>query len=261
MTGIVMAQSLELKRDGGRWISNQLPGQVMRPPAAAHAQRRYETRAVVPLREKNAGKIRPLESSAAAVLSTSGAVRPWSMIFPLTSLLLGLMIERPVPTLRLRSLPPRRMLAPECNLSVDDPRVLTVAIDRVTGIDFGCDITLRWVYVLGLTPNGAAERTGLINLSDQLVAVAGGSVIGLPIGEVMDRLGTAEGETVDLTFFRGEREELQAIMGADGSTSTTITITVERPGTPDVELVVPYGANLRDELIARKINVYQSITR
>jgi len=183
------------------------------------------------------------------------------MIFPLTSLLLGLMIERPVPTLRLRSLAPRRMLAPECNLSVDDPRVLTVAIDRVTGIDFGCDITLRWVYVLGLTPNGAAERTGLINLSDQLVAVAGGSVIGLPIGEVMDRLGTAEGETVDLTFFRGEREELQAIMGADGSTSTTVTITVERPGTPDVELVVPYGANLRDELIARKINVYQSITR
>ena len=41
----------------------------------------------------------------------------------------------------------------------------------------------------------------------------------------------------------------------------TVTITLQEDGEPDQEIVVPFGANLRDELIARKINVYQSITR
>ena len=33
-------------------------------------------------------------------------------------------------------------------LSVDDPRVVTATLERVTGIDFGCDLTLSWPYVL-----------------------------------------------------------------------------------------------------------------
>ena len=83
------------------------------------------------------------------------------------------------------------------------------------------------------------------------------------IGEAMERLGTAEGGTeVALTFFRGSREQLKSIVGADASGAPeSVTITLQRPGLPDDQIRVPYGANLRDELVARKINVYQSITR
>jgi len=156
-----------------------------------------------------------------------------------------------------------RCLQPRCSLTTDDPRVLTVDVDRVTGIDFGCDLQLRWPYVMGLVPNGAAARTGLIKLGDQLVAIAGESILGLGIGEAMERLGAAEGGTdVALTFFRGSREQLKSIVGADASgTPESVTITLQRPGLPDDQIRVPYGANLRDELVARKINVYQSITR
>jgi len=147
------------------------------------------------------------------------------------------------------------------SLSLSDPRVLTVVVDRVTGVDFGCDLTLRWPYVLALVPDGSAARTGEVLVGDQLVAVAGSSILGLPIGEVMERLAAAEGAEVALTFFRGEREQLKSIVVANDAGPATATITVQEPGEADVELVVPYGANLRDELISRKINCYQSITR
>lgn len=150
----------------------------------------------------------------------------------------------------------------QCNLDTDDPRVLTIYVDKVTGIDFGCDLTLRWPYVMGLVPNGAAQRGGLVLLGDQLVAIAGQSVLGLPIGDVMDKLAEAEGPEVELVFFRGTRETMLSILGMDNSLApATATITVREPGKPNRELIVPYGANLRDELIARKINCYQSITR
>ena len=140
-------------------------------------------------------------------------------------------------------------------LSMEDPRLFTVEVDRVTGIDFGCDLALRWPYVLALVPDGSAARTGEILLGDQLVAIAGVSVLGLPIGEVMDRLAAAEGgPDVALIFFRGEREELQNIVGASDAGPATATVTVTQPGQPDQVFEVPYGANLRDELIARKIN-------
>jgi len=150
-----------------------------------------------------------------------------------------------------------------CSLTTDDPRVLTLDIDRVTGIDFGCDLGLRWPYVMGLVPNGAAARTGLVLIGDQLVAIAGESVLGLTIGEAMEKLGAAEGGAeIPLTFFRGSRDQLQKIVGADSAgTPSVVTITLQVPGQPDQRIEVPYGANLRDELVARKINVYQSITR
>jgi len=146
-------------------------------------------------------------------------------------------------------------------LSMDDPRILTVSIDRRTGINFGCDLTLSWPYVMELEENGAAAQSGLVLLGDQLVAVAGQSVLGLPIGEVMERLGAVEGATVPLTFFRDSREQLQSIVLAGGDGPVTSTIKVREPGKPDQEFEVPYGANLRDELVARNINVYQSLTR
>ena len=51
-------------------------------------------------------------------------------------------------------------------------------------------------------------------------------------------------------------------MGAVGvGAGTTVTVTVRRAGQPDEQIQMPYGANLRDELVSRRINVYQSFTR
>jgi len=115
-------------------------------------------------------------------------------------------------------------------------------------------VSLLRRYVLALSPDGSAARTGEVLVGDQLVAIAGISVLGLPIGEVMEQLAAVEGVDVALTFFRGEREQLQDIVGARDGGPATVTITVQEPGKPDQALVVPYGANLRDELIARGIN-------
>ena len=155
----------------------------------------------------------------------------------------------------------RRAPSPLAGLSKNDPRVFTATLDRKTGIDFGCDLTLSWAYVLALEPNGAAERDGTVQKGDQLVAVAGSSVLGAPIGQVMEALAALEGSEVDLMFFRGPRAMLREITGADTAEKATVRITVQEPGLADRELVVPYGANLRDELVSRKINVYQSVTR
>ena len=45
------------------------------------------------------------------------------------------------------------------------------------------------------------------------------------------------------------------------STPATVTIRLVRPGEPDEAISVPYGSNLRDELVSRGINVYQKLTR
>ncbi|KAL1525187.1 hypothetical protein AB1Y20_020057 [Prymnesium parvum] len=145
-------------------------------------------------------------------------------------------------------------------ISLEDPRLVQVSLERKTGIDFGCDITLRWPYVLSLVQGGSAERSGLVRPGDQLIQVAGESVVGEEIGKVMEMMAAVSGAEIDLLFFRGSREQLRELAGASDR-AQTVSVTVQRPGKADVKFDVPYGANLRDELTARKINCYQSITR
>ena len=146
----------------------------------------------------------------------------------------------------------RRSPLPMAGLSKNDPRVFTATLDRKTGIDFGCDLTLSWPYVLAIDPDGSAAREGSVRKGDQLVAVAGASVLGAPIGQVMEALAALEGAEVDFMFFRGERTLLQELTGANKIEKTTVCIRVEEPGKEVRELVVPYGANLRDELVSRR---------
>ncbi len=82
--------------------------------------------------------------------------------------------------------------------SVSRPRPLALppALARATGIDFGCDMSLRWAYIMSLTPDGAAERSGELRIGDQLVAIAGQSVIGLPVSQCMSILAAVEGAEV-----------------------------------------------------------------
>ena len=72
----------------------------------------------------------------------------------------------------------------------------TTGLARATGIDFGCDMSLRWAYIMSLTPDGAAERSGELRIGDQLVAIAGQSVIGLPVSQCMSILAAVEGAEV-----------------------------------------------------------------
>ena len=151
---------------------------------------------------------------------------------------------------RSRPVAVRRSPLPVAGLSKNDPRVFTATLDRKTGIDFGCDLTLSWPYVLAIDPDGSAAREGSVRKGDQLVAVAGASVLGAPIGQVMEALAALEGAEVDFMFFRGERTLLQELTGANKVEKTTVCIRVEEPGKEVRELVVPYGANLRDELVS-----------
>lgn len=108
-------------------------------------------------------------------------------------------------------------------LSTADPRVCTVTLDRRTGIDYGCDLTLAWPYVMSMVPDGSAARSGEVQLGDQLVAVEGQSVLGLSVADAMALSSAAPGEQLALTFFRGEREALQRIVGAAGGAPRTVT--------------------------------------
>ena len=57
-------------------------------------------------------------------------------------------------------------------------------------------MSLRWAYIMSLTPDGAAERSGELRIGDQLVAIAGQSVIGLPVSQCMSILAAVEGAEV-----------------------------------------------------------------
>ena len=160
-------------------------------------------------------------------------------------------------------LPPvasRPCTACRVQLSLEDPRLVSVSLDRVTGIDFGCDLSLRWPFVLALVPEGAASRSGQVHIGDQLIAISGDAVVGLDMASTMKRLGEAEGDEIELLFFRGTREQLQAVVQREDDSPPTVTITLEEDG-KQKSFEVPYGANLRDQLVERKINVYQSLTR
>lgn len=52
-----------------------------------------------------------------------------------------------------------------------DPRLYSVRISRVTGIEWGTDLSFSWVYVRALQPSGAAANCGEISVGDQVCFV------------------------------------------------------------------------------------------
>lgn len=50
----------------------------------------------------------------------------------------------------------------------EDPRLYSVRISRVTGIEWGTDLSFSWVYVRALQPSGAAANCGEISVGDQV---------------------------------------------------------------------------------------------
>lgn len=142
----------------------------------------------------------------------------------------------------------------------EDPRVYTANITKPTGIDFGCDLSLRWPYVLGLVPGGAAGLSGQVEVGDQVLGIGRTSVVGATIAEATGVLAASDGAELLLTLFRGSRAELQQAVGFMGGPSV-VNIRVLQAGQPELTFQAKAGCNLRDELTARKINVYRSLTR
>mmetsp|Transcript_25658 Transcript_25658/g.36194 ORF Transcript_25658/g.36194 Transcript_25658/m.36194 type:complete len:301 (-) Transcript_25658:49-951(-) len=166
------------------------------------------------------------------------------------------------------------------DLSLDE-RLFRVRVNRVTGIDWGTDLSFAFVYVRALDPVGSASMAGVLE-GDQLCELhaivdedgverpAPVNLLGAPFDYVMNAfsgLGKNVGE-FDLVFFRGTKDELKAACSGDGVTGdqpTTITITVvQNKGSKDEEtrqIVAPVGCNVRQVLTDNGVNVYQSVTR
>ena len=75
----------------------------------------------------------------------------------------------------------RRRLSPLSVLS--DDRSYTVRLSRAAGIEWGTDLSFRFVYVRALEPGGAADQTGVISKGDQLCSIR-------PLNDLDDRPAT-----------------------------------------------------------------------
>jgi ferredoxin len=157
-----------------------------------------------------------------------------------------------------------------------DPRLNRVRLSRFTGIEWGTDLSFRFVYVRNLDPTGSAAMTGQVSINDQLCEIQPVmdslstplNVIGAPFDHVMNQFAQlhVSVQEVDLVFFRGSSSELKKLCSGQSSASPEkINVTVvENIGTTTekthVLMAVP-GVNIRQLCVDNGINVYQSVTR
>lgn len=149
-----------------------------------------------------------------------------------------------------------------------DPRLITVELDKAPGISWSTDLSLTWPYVSELLKGGLAEMSGQVKVGDVLVAVAGGKMMGAHIGDFMDFMAQLNRTSVEFRLFRGGGQGprnvqlLKDIMCVE-KPPEFVTLTVKRPATKETDLrfEIPYGANLRDELIKRELSPYASFNK
>ena len=162
------------------------------------------------------------------------------------------------------------------DLSLDD-RLYRLRIPRAPGIEWGTDLSFSFVYVREMEPGGAASLSGQVEKGDQLCELipVGGpneepvNLLGASFDYVMTAFASLDKSVsdVELTFFRGTKDELKAVCSGDGAAqdSETITVTViQNKGAEDesvVTLQAEAGVNVRQLLVDNGINVYQSVTR
>ena len=168
------------------------------------------------------------------------------------------------------------------------PKLYKIRLPRAPGIEWGTDLSFSFVYVRDLEPSGPARLSGLVSKGDQICQLQPVfldnddesksyppiNLVGTSFDTVMNSFATLEKniQVVDLVFFKGTKEELIAAAkensSSDGNSDTdddTITITVVENKDSSNEKITTFqakqGCNVRNELINRGINVYQSITR
>lgn len=99
--------------------------------------------------------------------------------------------------------------------SMDSQNYLTVRLPKPMGITFEeNDDKYQGIFVLSLSPEGAAAKDGSIKPGDQLVAVEGSEVHGLPFDDALGKIIECEGEDVGLVLFRGDAGMLYGPTGA-----------------------------------------------
>ena len=166
-------------------------------------------------------------------------------------------------------------------LNLDDERLYQVTLPASTGIEWGGDLQLRWVRVLGFEDGSAAPYEG-VKKGDQLVCVDGESTVGESLGDAIAlfreaRLRRSGGDdSVELVLFRGTAEQLQDLVtGAAAKAGKDIgplrqdqeaevTVTVVDATTPKAAprvLKCAPGTNLRNLLVEKGISPYRSMTR
>ncbi len=58
-----------------------------------------------------------------------------------------------------------------------EPLVYSLELPKATGIDWGSDLSFRWVYVQSLDPSGAAFKSGKIQKGDYIIGVGNTTLI------------------------------------------------------------------------------------
>ena len=136
----------------------------------------------------------------------------------------------------------------------------SLEMTKFAGISWGTDLSFRWVYVLGVDPNGDAAASGMVQKGDYIIGVGNTSLIAQDFDYVLTSLGK-QASTFNYTFFRGDKKQLLGEDAPLDPSATTCVITVVQKGKPDIKLEAPGGTNLRRLLVGNGINVYRSITR
>jgi ferredoxin len=135
-----------------------------------------------------------------------------------------------------------------------------VELPRRAGIDWGTDLSFRWVYVVGLDPGGEAAKSGRVQLGDYIIGLNNISTVASDFDFVLSTLTQQKEDRFNYTFFRGAKEQLMGGPVPEPSDLSCI-VTVIQNGKPDLMLRCPGGTNLRQLLVSNGINVYRSITR
>jgi len=138
-----------------------------------------------------------------------------------------------------------------------DTRFYEVALDRPTGIEFATDLSLKFVYVMEVKENSAAQLSATpVEVGDQLVGVNGDECIGQAFGDVAGLLGKQPNEALRFRYFRGSKQDLLTAVGREDYVPTVAKVKSIQPDKTEAGYEIAAGANLRDSLIDNGIQVY-----
>ena len=152
---------------------------------------------------------------------------------------------------------------PAEQISDDSGLAFEIDLPKRAGIDWGADLSFRWVYVIGLDPQGEAYKSGMIQKGDFIIGVGNVSTIAKDFDFVLSTLNKYPESRFNYTFFRGTKRQLvgdETDLILDPK-ATTVKVTVQQKDKADIVLQCPGGTNLRQLLVSNGINVYRSLTR
>jgi len=98
--------------------------------------------------------------------------------------------------------------------SMDEKNYVGVALAKPMGIVFEeNDSEYGGIFVQSVTEEGAAAKNGQVESGDQLVTVGTKNVSGLDFDDALAAIIESEGDTTNLTFFRGSPKQFYGPTG------------------------------------------------